>query len=545
MKQFTFTFAFLLLSLFSFSQTTAYAVNSSTQGVCTVDVSTGTISAISSGQGVNVLAADIDENNNYYGIIWSNGELVQINKVDGTYTNIGGGVSDVLGFACDQSLGISYIINTSGDIYSINLTDGTTTLVKTASGIAGASSLASDNNGILYAITLSDKLYSYNIASETTTFIGDLGVDVSSITGMDFNNSGVLYATIKVGTDNNLYTINTTTGVENFVSSTTDRLAGLSFDAPIVNTVTFNVTDGTNPIENANININSTDIQTNASGVATINLADGNYPYTVSATGFVTQNSSVIVNGSNENVAITLQETEYTVTFNVTDGTNPINNANININSTDIQTNASGIATIELSNDTYNYTVSATGFDSQNSSVIVNGSNENVAITLQETEYIVTFTVTDGTNPLENAVVSINGTNVNTNAIGKAIFNLNDGNYPYTVNLSGYDTFSSNVTVNGGNENISVVLQANVSVSDLEKNISIYPNPTTGQFTIDLRGSARPRSVEITDITGKIIYNTTMEHVALQIDISENASGIYFIKFQNNETVKILKVIKE
>lgn len=52
--------------------------------------------------------------------------------------------------------------------------------------------------------------------------------------------------------------------------------------------VTFTVTHGINPVANAQITVSGqSPITTNTSGVATINLAPGNYTYNVSATGYV------------------------------------------------------------------------------------------------------------------------------------------------------------------------------------------------------------------------------------------------------------------
>ena len=53
--------------------------------------------------------------------------------------------------------------------------------------------------------------------------------------------------------------------------------------------------------------------------------------------------------------------------------------------------------------------------------------------------------------------------------------------------------------------------------------ISIYPNPTTGIFVLDLPTSFGLENVSITDITGKIIYCMTTKHAPLQIDLTNNA----------------------
>lgn len=72
----------------------------------------------------------------------------------------------------------------------------------------------------------------------------------------------------------------------------------------------------------------------------------------------------------------------YTITFNVAHNLSPITGASISINSQVINTNASGVATIVLSNGTFAYTVTATGYDTVSGNVNVNNANQNVNINL-------------------------------------------------------------------------------------------------------------------------------------------------------------------
>ncbi len=71
--------------------------------------------------------------------------------------------------------------------------------------------------------------------------------------------------------------------------------------------------------------------------------------------------------------------------------------------------------------------------------------------------------------------------------------------------------------------------------------ISIYPNPSNGVFNVEIQDNF---DVTITDISGRVIskidnFNNT------KIDLSTQTNGVYFIKFQNNETVKTVKIIKQ
>lgn len=63
------------------------------------------------------------------------------------------------------------------------------------------------------------------------------------------------------------------------------------------------------------------------------------------------------------------------------------------------------------------------------------------------------------------------------------------------------------------------------------KSIIIFPNPTTGAFTIKFGSEAESgNEVEIADITGKIVYRNANLGQQANIDLSGNASGVYFIR---------------
>ncbi len=79
----------------------------------------------------------------------------------------------------------------------------------------------------------------------------------------------------------------------------------------------------------------------------------------------------------------------------------------------------------------------------------------------------------------------------------------------------------------------------------LNTNISIYPNPSNGSFTINLASSSNQFNVIISDITGKIIQSYTNTNNKVLVNISNNPKGIYLIKIlENNKIVKTSKITK-
>ena len=75
--------------------------------------------------------------------------------------------------------------------------------------------------------------------------------------------------------------------------------------------------------------------------------------------------------------------------------------------------------------------------------------------------YTVTVAVADSSNPVEGALVVLsNGAIANTDAEGKAYFNLANGDYDIMVSASGYTAQASTVTVNSAAVTKSITLVA-------------------------------------------------------------------------------------
>lgn len=303
----------------------------------------------------------------------------------------------------------------------------------------------------------------------------------------------------------------------------------------------FTVTDinTSNPIQGAQISINGSTYTTNASGISTISLPDGDFPYTVSAPGYSNSTGNVTVSGAEISEDVSLSPLPvYTVTFTVIDAatTNAIENASININGEDIVTNASGVATIDLYSATFPYTVSAAGYDNATGNVTVAGATQTVDVELNLTAYNVTFNVkeSNGTTAIQDAIVDFDGTQLNTNASGTAVFNdYVPGTYNWSVNKAGYieQTGSTTITDADKSVNINLIAESNSIIGISNSEINIYPNPSSGIINIDIQNPDDNTIIKINDVTGRIIYNGKLVNSRNSIDLSNNTKGIYFINF--------------
>lgn len=76
--------------------------------------------------------------------------------------------------------------------------------------------------------------------------------------------------------------------------------------------------------------------------------------------------------------------------------------------------------------------------------------------------------------------------------------------------------------------------------------ITIYPNPTKGQFSVEITGSAIPdnSSISIYNLQGSVIYQNAEPDILNEIDLSSQPNGIYMLRIMIDSETSTWKVIK-
>lgn len=254
--------------------------------------------------------------------------------------------------------------------------------------------------------------------------------------------------------------------------------------------VYFNVTDSEGgTVEGANISIGNNAVITNDNGQAIIQLANGQYEYIVSASGYIpVEGMFVVLNGS---VFIDVQMVlaPYTVTFHVTDekgGVVPY--ANVMMDNRTTTTNLQGVASLSARNGNCPYTIEKLGYDEYSGSVVVDGRDKEVYPELEFKVWTITVIVKDKENQLiPNVIVKVNNGEYLTNQHGEAEIPLVNGEYPVTIEKTGYDTLQGEIKVN--NQNADVTFEMDFFLYNVEFNISQVNqgNPAEGA-TIKIEG---------------------------------------------------------
>nr|DAJ30648.1 MAG TPA: Baseplate J like protein [Caudoviricetes sp.] len=254
--------------------------------------------------------------------------------------------------------------------------------------------------------------------------------------------------------------------------------------------VYFNVTDSEGgTVEGANISIGNNAVITNDNGQAIIQLANGQYEYIVSASGYIpVEGMFVVLNGS-VSIDVQMVLAPYTVTFHVTDekgGVVPY--ANVTMDNRATTTNLQGVASLSVRNGNYPYTIEKLGYDEYSGSVVVDGRDKEVYPELEFKVWTITVIVKDKENQLiPNVIVKVNNGEYLTNQHGEAEIPLVNGEYPVTIEKTGYDTLQGEIKVN--NQNADVTFEMDFFLYNVEFNISQVNqgNPAEGA-TIKIEG---------------------------------------------------------
>jgi len=73
----------------------------------------------------------------------------------------------------------------------------------------------------------------------------------------------------------------------------------------------------------------------------------------------------------------------------------------------------------------------------------------------------------------------------------------------------------------------------------------VYPNPSHGIFNVSLSRYPQNLQIQITDIRGSIIKEIQFVEAYLQINLSGNPKGVYFLKLYDDGFVGMKKVVVE
>ena len=81
------------------------------------------------------------------------------------------------------------------------------------------------------------------------------------------------------------------------------------------------------------------------------------------------------------------------------------------------------------------------------------------------------------------------------------------------------------------------------SIRDMDQQVSIYPNPTSSDVTLDLSG-LNARTVELFSANGQLLNTVVPADETMTLSLSNYAAGIYFVRIHSDKAVTTQKIIK-
>jgi hypothetical protein len=75
-------------------------------------------------------------------------------------------------------------------------------------------------------------------------------------------------------------------------------------------------------------------------------------------------------------------------------------------------------------------------------------------------------------------------------------------------------------------------------------NLNVYPNPTAGEINIE-SGDASSKTFEVTDIAGKLVLSTSSSQETVKLNLTNLASGVYYVRITSETNMQVIRVIKQ
>lgn len=81
-------------------------------------------------------------------------------------------------------------------------------------------------------------------------------------------------------------------------------------------------------------------------------------------------------------------------------------------------------------------------------------------------------------------------------------------------------------------------------IQDAQQQVSIYPNPTSGDVTLDLSG-LNAKTVELFSMNGQLLNTVVPTDETMTLSLNQYAAGIYFVRIHTDNSITTQKIVKK
>lgn len=188
---------------------------------------------------------------------------------------------------------------------------------------------------------------------------------------------------------------------------------------------------------------------------------------------------------------------------------------------------------------TINTTYSVTGTNS------ITGCSNTLATTVTvnaapSISVVGSGTICNGNSATLTASGSANTYSWNTGATSNSIAVSPTINTTYTATGTNSTTGCFNTAIS----TVSVVTCTEIKNLNSIIGLNVYPNPNNGTFVIELNNND-VKTINITDVTGRVVYSVNTTETKQYININALANGIYFAQISTQGKTSTYKIVKE
>jgi hypothetical protein len=104
--------------------------------------------------------------------------------------------------------------------------------------------------------------------------------------------------------------------------------------------------------------------------------------------------------------------------------------------------------------------------------------------------------------------------------------------------------FDYNAPVQTNNEK-TVYRDLKASIADLKEDVSISVFPNPGKGNVNVRSATNIKSIEVYDVNGRLLQTKVVSSIQTEINLSDEITGVYFIKVTTEEGANVIKYQKD